>query len=80
MPTNVISYEVLRVGSELDKMKQALNEMGRQGYQLHHTRTDESGQYTFIFSKDTGIAADEETAAAGGWIDDGFVNEETSWT
>ena len=78
MPVNVISYEVLRIEPEVEILKKALNDMGRKGFEVHHTHVDASGAYTIIFCKDTGITADEESTA-GGWVDDGFVTEETSW-
>jgi hypothetical protein len=81
MPAHQIEYEVLRAGPNLEEIKKALNEVGRRGFQLHDTQANESGVYTFIFSKNTGITAEEPGEVAGGeWIDDGFVNEETAWT
>lgn len=79
MAANLIQYEVVRVGPGLDDVRRALNEAGRRGYQLHHTQTDAGGVYTFILSKDTGRAPEGEEVT-GEWIDDGFVNEETSWS
>ncbi len=80
MPANLIEYEVIKVGPEIATIKAALNDIGRRGFLLHHANPNEAGVYTFIFSKDTGRVAEEVTETAGAWIDDGFVNEETSWT
>ena len=81
MPANLIMYDVLRAGPEISEIKSRLNDHGRRGFQVVHTSKDEKGIYTFICSKDTGRAAEEDDNQVGGdWIDDGFVNEETSWT
>ena len=77
---NLIEYEVVRVGPELEAIKEALNSLGRHGYQVLNTHSDDSGVYTFVLSKDTGRPAEVPSETAGEWIDDGFVNEETSWT
>lgn len=80
MPAHQIAYEVVKAGPDADHIRSALNDIGRRGFQLHHTTVAESGVYTFILSKDTGLIAEEQEATGGEWIDDGFVNEETSWT
>lgn len=79
MPANVIKYEVLRAGPEVSSVREVLNEAGRRGFVLCDTRMDEKGIYTFILSKDTGLAVEETNETAGEWIADGFVNEETAW-
>lgn len=79
MATNLIEYEIIRVGPALEDIKKSLNNVGRKGYHLHDARMDSAGVYTFIFSRDTGRLA-EGDEIHGEWIDDGFVNEETSWT
>lgn len=79
MPANLIEYEVIKVGPDLEDIKNGLNEVGRRGFFLQDTRVDDAGVYTFVFLKDTGITAEPEETG-GEWIDDGFVNEETSWT
>ena len=80
MSSNLIEYEVLKVGPELEKIKSALNDLGRRGFLLKSSQTSEEGIYTFILSKDTGISAEVAQDTSGDWVDDGFVNEETSWT
>lgn len=79
MPAYVIKYEVLRAGPEASAVREALNEAGRRGFVIRHTRIDDHGVYTFILSKETGLHVEEQNEAAGDWIADGFVNEETSW-
>lgn len=79
MPAHLILYEVLRAGPEIQSIREVLNEAGRRGYILRDTRANSDGVYTFILSKDTGIIAEEHGEAAGDWIADGFVNEETAW-
>lgn len=74
-----MEYEVIRVESKPELIKEKLNGLGLKGYRLLHTQVDERG-YTFILGKDTGRQPEDETAGAAGWVDDGFVNEETSWT
>jgi hypothetical protein len=80
MPANLIEYEVIKVGPEIQDIKAKLNEVGRRGFALQNTYADSSGVYTFVFSKDTGRVAEEITETAAEWVDEGFVNEETSWT
>jgi hypothetical protein len=81
MPATLIEYDFIKAGPEMADVKRALNAIGRRGFQICHTRTSSDGVYTFILSKDTGRNAEGEEEPAGGeWIDDGFVNEETSWT
>ena len=80
MPANLIEYEVIQAGPELGDIKSALNELGRRGFELQDSRVNEEKIYTFIFSKDTGISAEVRGDTSGDWVDDGFVNEETSWT
>ena len=77
---NLIEYEIIRVGPELKDIKDQLNLIGRQGFAVLHASMDKDGVYTFVFSKDTGRAAEVTTETSENWIDDGFVNEETSWT
>lgn len=78
MSATVIEYEVVSVKAEVDALKSALNSLGARGFVLNHTHVND-GKYTLILTKNTGRAPEEETQAAG-WVDDGFVNEETSWT
>ena len=80
MPANIIEYEVIQVGPKIEDIKGGLNELGRRGFQLQDSRVNDEGVYTFVFSKDTGISADVRGDTSGDWVDDGFVNEETSWT
>ncbi len=76
MASTFIEYEVVTVGPEIKEMRRALNELGRRGFRLQHTRVDNAGVYTFIFWKDTGrLPEDEQTE----WVDDGFVTDETAW-
>ncbi len=77
MAANLIEYEVVVAGPELDSIKKALNDRGRRGFVLSHTNVNPEGLYTFIFSKDTGRLAEDDLSE---WVDDGFVNDETSWS
>ena len=77
MPANLIEYEVVVAGPEIDAVRKALNERGRRGYTLTHTRVTPEGVYTFILYKNTGMNAEDDQTE---WVDDGFVNDETSWT
>lgn len=79
--STLIEYEVLQAGPELKDVKRALTEYGRRGFRVCHVRVGDTGIYTFILMKDTGRNPEGEEVPAGGeWIDDGFINEETSWT
>lgn len=78
MANHLMVYEVFVTGPELPKVKEKLNEYGRKGYHIEHTRVDEEGKYTFVMSRDTGREPIDEQHSE--WVDDGFVNEETSWT
>lgn len=78
MPANQIEYDVVVVGPEVEAIKKILVDRGRRGFTISHTRVDEKGVYTFIMAKVTGMQVEEE--APGEWVDDGFVNDETSWT
>jgi hypothetical protein len=81
MAATLIEYEVFQVGPELKDVKKSLNDLGRRGFRVVHVRVGDTGVYTFILCKDTGRNPEGEEVPAGGeWIDDGFVNEETSWT
>lgn len=77
MPAQLYVYDVIVVGPETADIKKALLERGRRGFTISHTRVDDQGVYTFIMSKDTGMHAEDEATE---WVDDGFVNDETSWT
>ncbi len=77
MPAHLYEYDVMVVGPEIAEIRRALAERGRRGFTISHTRVDERGVYTFILSKDTGMHAEEDNSE---WVDDGFVNDETSWT
>jgi hypothetical protein len=77
MPANLIEYEVVVAGPEIGSIQKALTERGRRGFSISHTRVNDDGVYTFIFFKDTGMHAEDDNAE---WVDDGFVNDETSWT
>lgn len=77
---NLIEYEVVRAGPDIQAIKESLNNLGRQGFQVLDSRADGEGVYTFVLSKDTGRPAEIPSETTGEWIDDGFVNEETSWT
>lgn len=77
---NLIEYDIIRAGPDLESVREQLNRAGRHGFALQHTTVDGDGVYTFVFSKDTGRAAEVTTETSENWIDDGFVNEETSWT
>lgn len=76
MASSLIEYEVVVAGPEVDSLKRALVSCGRRGFSLLHTNVSPEGVYTFILSKDTGMHAEDEAVE---WVDDGFVNEETSW-
>lgn len=78
MPANQIEYDVVVVGPAVEAVKKALTERGRRGFTIAHSRVDDGGVYTFIMSKTTGMQVEEEVA--GEWVDDGFVNDETSWS
>lgn len=79
--STLMEYEVFQVGPELKDVKKSLNDFGRRGFRVVHVRVGDAGLYTFILCKDTGRNPEGEEVPAGGeWIDDGFVNEETSWT
>ena len=77
MPATQIEYEVVVVGPEIDQIKKALTDRGRRGFAISYTRVSDEGVYTFIFFKDTGMHAEDDNVE---WVDDGFVNDETSWT
>lgn len=78
MSVTAIKYEVVTVDATPEALSEALNTLGAQGFGLHHTHVQD-GKYTLILSKDTGRLPDEATSSTE-WVDDGFVNEETSWT
>jgi hypothetical protein len=78
MPANQIQYEVVVAGPDIEAIKKALTDRGRRGYALSHTHVGEDGVYTFILHRDTGMHPEEESPVE--WVDDGFVNDETSWT
>lgn len=81
MPATLIEYEVIKAGPGLSEVKRALEPYGKRGFIIQHTRVNEEGVYTFVLSKDTGRNPEGDEAPAGGeWVDEGFVNEETSWT
>jgi hypothetical protein len=77
MPANQIQYEVVVAGPEVDSIKKALTDRGRRGFAISHTQVNDQGVYTFILFRDTGMHAEEDAAVE--WVDDGFVNDETSW-
>ena len=78
MANHLMVYEIFTAGPELPDVKETLNEYGRKGFRIEHTRVDNDGQYIFVMSRDTGREAVDEQHTE--WVDDGFVNEETSWT
>jgi hypothetical protein len=80
MPATLIEYEVIKVGPDMAEVKKALTKFGRKGFGICDTRVNTDGVYTFILSKDTGRHPEGDEEPAGGeWIEEGFVNEETSW-
>ncbi len=78
MSATVIEYEVVSVNSDVESLKLKLNSLGARGFVLNHTEVRD-GKYVMILSKNTGRQPEEESQSSG-WVDDGFVNEETSWT
>ena len=78
MPANLIEYDVVVAGPEIEAIKKSLAERGRQGFLLSHTHVNETGVYTFILARNTGMQAEDPSAKE--WVDDGFVNDETAWS
>jgi len=77
MPAHQIHYDVVVAGPDVEQIKKVLTDRGRRGFAISHTRVDDKGVYTFIMFKETGMQAEDDNVE---WVDDGFVNDETSWT